>query len=64
MVATKSKPKPPPTTNPSPLSDTEAHNPNDDDVAPHQWTTKEARTLIQTRTSDEIDAKFRISGIK
>ena len=59
VVATKSKPVSPPATNPTPLADSENPNPDDDDVPPHQWTTRQARTLIQIRTSDEIDGKFR-----
>jgi hypothetical protein len=57
VVARKSKPKPP---KPEPTSGSEAEDSCDEEEdVPHQWTTKQTRTLIQIRLSDEIDQKFR-----
>ena len=53
IVAKKSKPDPV-----GAISDVEDTYDGEDGV-PHQWTTKQIRTLIQIRLSDEIDRKFR-----
>ena len=53
VVAKKSKPDPV-----GAMSDVE-DTCNGEDGVPHQWTTKQIRTLIQIRLSDEIDRKFR-----
>ena len=40
-------------------SDVEDACVGEDDEIPHQWTSKQIRTLIQIRLSDEIDRRFR-----
>ena len=50
VIATKSKPDPSPASVPTAP---------EDDIAPHQWTVNQVRTLIQIRTADDMEERFR-----